>query len=139
MKTRLALLALLALAPALVAAGPVIDPSTAKVDSKTGVHWYDIRPLGVEGQGWAETKAPFDRLPAKAEKTARPPVWNLSRHSTGLCVRFVTDATTIHARWTLTGKNLAMPHMPATGVSGMRSHSSTLNAGASGSTGATSV
>jgi hypothetical protein len=117
--TRLALLALLALAPPLVAAGPVLDPSTAKVDPKTGVHWYDIRPLGVEGQGWAETKAPFDRLPAKAEKTARPPVWNLSRHSTGLCVRFVTDATTIHARWTLTGKNLAMPHMPATGVSGL--------------------
>lgn len=110
---------LFALVTPLVAAGPVIDPGTAKVDEKTGVHWYDIRPLGLEGQGWTDTKAPFDRLPAKAEKTARPPVWGLSRNSTGLCVRFVTDATTIHARWTLTGKNLAMPHMPATGVSGL--------------------
>ena len=101
------------------ASGPVIDPKTAKVDPDTGVLWYDVRPLGVEGRGWADTKAPFDRLPAKAEKTARPPVWNLSRHSTGLCVRFITDATTIHARWTVTSKNLAMPHMPATGVSGL--------------------
>jgi hypothetical protein len=117
--SRLTALALLALPAALFAAGPVIAPGTAKVDPDTGVHWYDIRPLGLEGQGWADTKAPFDRLPGKAEKAARPPVWNLSRHSTGLCVRFVTDATTIHARWTVTSKNLAMPHMPATGVSGL--------------------
>src|SRR5436190_6872126 len=104
--TRLTALALLFPVAALVA-GPVIDPKTATVDPDTGVHWYDIRPLGVEGQGWADTKAPFDRLPAKAEKTARPPVWNLSRQSTGLCVRFVTGATTIHARWAVTNKNLA--------------------------------
>ncbi len=116
---RLTSLALLVLPAALLAAGPVVDPKTAKVDPETGVHWYDIRPLGVEGRGWADTKAPFDRLPAKAEKTARPPVWNLSRNSTGLCVRFVTDATTVHARWTVTSKNLALPHMPATGVSGL--------------------
>lgn len=116
---RYAALTLLALPSALLAVGPAVDPATAKVDQQTGIHWYDIRPLGLEGQGWTDTKAPFDRLPAKAEKTTRPPVWNLSRHSTGLCVRFVTDATTIHARWTVTNKNLAMPHMPATGVSGL--------------------
>jgi lysophospholipase L1-like esterase len=118
MTHRLAL-ALLAIAPPLLAAGPAIDPGTSKVDPATGVHWYDVRALGIEGQGWTDTKAPFDRLPAKAEKTARPPVWGLSRNSTGLCVRFVTDATAIHARWTVTSKNLAMPHMPATGVSGL--------------------
>ena len=116
---RLTVFALLVFPAALFAAGPIVDPSTAKVDPDTGVHWYDVRPLGIEGQGWADTKAPFDRLPAKAEKTARPPVWGLSRHSTGLCVRFLTDATAIHARWTVTNKNLAMPHMPATGVSGL--------------------
>ncbi|MFO0798268.1 MAG: SGNH/GDSL hydrolase family protein [Gemmataceae bacterium] len=117
--TRLAVLALLALPAVLPAAGPVIDPATGKLDSAAGVRWYDVRALGLEGQGWADTKAPFDRLPARAEKTARPPVWGLSRHSTGLCVRFVTAATTVHARWTVTNKNLAMPHMPATGVSGL--------------------
>jgi hypothetical protein len=46
-------------------------------------------------------------------------VWDLSRHSAGLCGRFVTDAGSIHVRWTLTSGNLAMPHMPATGVSGL--------------------
>jgi hypothetical protein len=94
-----------------------IDPATAKEDG--GTLWYDVRPLGVEGQGFKETKAAYDRLPGKAEGVVRAPVWNLSRHSAGLCVRFVTDATTISARWTLTSATLAMVHMPATGVSGL--------------------
>jgi len=37
----------------------------------------------------------------------------------GMLVRFVTDATSIQARWSLTSSNLAMPHMAATGVSGL--------------------
>lgn len=83
--------------------------------------WYDVRQLGVEGQGWneADCKAPYDRLPAKAEGKVRDAVWNLSRNSAGEYVRFVTDATTIHAKWSLTSERLAMPHMAATGVSGL--------------------
>lgn len=96
-----------------------IDPQQAKTEADDPTLWYDIRLLGVEGQGWQDTKAPFDRLPAKAEGVVRSPVWGLSRHSAGMCVRFETDATTIRARWTLTSPNLAMAHMPATGVSGL--------------------
>ncbi|QDU93652.1 SGNH/GDSL hydrolase family protein [Lignipirellula cremea] len=81
--------------------------------------WIDLHQLGVEGQAWKEVKAPYDRLPAKAEGVVRDPVWSLSRHSAGMAARFVTDATEIHARWTLTSPNLAMSHMPATGVSGV--------------------
>jgi lysophospholipase L1-like esterase len=36
-----------------------------------------------------------------------------------MCVRFVTDAATVCARWTLRFEPLAMDHMPATGVSGL--------------------
>ncbi len=46
-------------------------------------------------------------------------MWELSRHSAGQLVRFVTDATTISARWSLYSDNLSMHHMPATGVSGL--------------------
>lgn len=101
------------------AAGPAINASKARTDKDGATHWYDIRLLGMEGQGWSEVKAPFDRLPAKSEKVVRPAVWSLSRHSAGMAVRFVTDATTIQARWTLTSANLAMDHMAATGVSGL--------------------
>src|SRR2546421_13111688 len=72
-----------------------LDASTAKPDEKGQVLFYDVRPLGVEGQGWTATKAPFDRLPAKAEGVARPVIWSLSHDSAGLCVRFVTDARAI--------------------------------------------
>lgn len=99
--------------------GAEIAPAKGVPDAEGKVLWYDIRLLDVEGQGWKETKAPFDRLPAKAEGTVREPVWTLSRDSAGLCVRFITDATTIKARWTLTSDQLGMPHMPATGVSGL--------------------
>lgn len=105
--------------PLSVQSGQGIGTEKATADPKTGVQWYDLRLLDIEGQGWKATKAPYDRLPAKAEGVVRPPVWNLSRHAAGLHVRFVTDATTVHARWTLTSANLAMPHMPATGVSGV--------------------
>jgi hypothetical protein len=97
----------------------VVDPAIGKLSEDQATRWYDLRVLNVEGQGWKETKAPFDRLPAKAESRVRSAVWNLSRHSAGLCARFESDALTIKARWTLTSASLSMPHMPATGVSGL--------------------
>lgn len=116
MNCRIVFLILLCTTPPLFA--EKIDSSKARRD-KSGKIWYDVRLVGVEGQGWTKTKAPFDRLPAKAEKIVRKPVWGLSRHSAGLCVRFITDATTLYATWKLTSSRLAMPHMPATGVSGL--------------------
>jgi lysophospholipase L1-like esterase len=96
-----------------------IAESLAKADEKGSTLWYDIKLLAIEGQGWKETKSPYDRLPAKAEGVVRDAVWDLSRHSAGIATRFATDATTIHARWTLTSDRLAMPHMASTGVSGL--------------------
>lgn len=83
------------------------------------VRWVDIKTLGLQGQGWKDTKEPFDRLPAKAEGVVRAPVWSLSRDSTGMYVRFSTAAAHIRAKWTLRKARLELPHMPATGVSGL--------------------
>jgi len=104
---------------ALALPADTIDPKTAKSEGEPPTLWYDVRSLGLEGQGWTDTKSPFDRLPAKAEKLVRPEVWGLSQQAAGLCVRFVTDAKALQVRWTLTNKRLEMPHMPATGVSGL--------------------
>ncbi len=75
--------------------------------------WTDIRMLGVEGRGWNDTKDFYDRLPAKAEGVVRQPVWDLSRNSAGMCVRFVTDATEIKARWAVTDPWLYQPNATA--------------------------
>jgi hypothetical protein len=101
---------------------PLLPAQTAtRTEEASKTQWQDVRTLVLEGQGWSQDqlKAPFDRLPAKAEGVVPAPVWSLSRNSTGLAVRFVTDAPSIQARWTVTKENLAMPHMPATGVSGL--------------------
>lgn len=96
-----------------------VGPKLAKVDRETGIAWYDAKAIGIEGQAWHDTKSPFDRLPAKAEGIVRAPVWELSHHSAGLLIPFTTSSPTIHARWSLTAARLEMPHMPATGVSGL--------------------
>ena len=97
----------------------VLDPNFAVVEPGAEIQWFDALQLGLEGQGWAETAHPYDRLPARAEGVAPPAVWTLSHHSAGLAVRFVSDSPEISARWSLRNAKLAMPHMPATGVSGL--------------------
>ena len=103
----------------LAAANDPIPATKGSFDAENQLVWYDAQQLDVEGRGWTVTKSFYDRLPAKAEAIVRPEVWRLSRQSSGICVRFVTDATSIHAKWTLELEKLAEPTMPATAVSGL--------------------
>lgn len=115
----LTLTVLLLFSQASMAADQVIDSARAEIDPESIIAWYDSQLLELEGQGWSETMSDYDRLPAKANGVVRSAVWNLSRHSAGMAVRFKTNATSISVDWTLTKKNLAMSHMSATGVSGV--------------------
>ncbi len=101
----------------IVSAGEVVPVGRGLAEEN--IVWYDIQLAGVEGQAWTDTKSPFDRLPAEAEGVVRGAVWSLSQHSAGLCARFETDASEIRCRWKLLSSRLAMPHMAATGVSGV--------------------
>lgn len=92
----------------LIAAGPA-----------TSLQRADVRDWGIEGKAFTDTEAWFDRLPRRAKGVVRDSVWGLSRQSAGMMARFSTDATEIHVDHALTSSTLAMPHMPATGVSGL--------------------
>lgn len=73
----------------------------------------------IEGQAWPDqVSSRYDRLPSKAEQIVRKPVWNLSKQSAGLLIRFRSNASNILVRYQVNG-NIAMRHMPATGVSGV--------------------
>lgn len=99
-----------------------LDPEMAERKSADdGLSWHDVTTWGVEGRVLpdAERKRWFDRLPADADGKVTKAVWTLSRHSAGMMVRFKTDATAIHVHYKLLHAKLAMPHMPATGVSGV--------------------
>lgn len=99
-----------------------LDPEmAAKKLAGDGLEWHDVTTWDIEGRilpGQARSRW-FDRFPSSAQKTVTKSVWNLSRHSAGMMVRFKTDATAIHVDYNLLSSSLAMPHMPATGVSGI--------------------
>lgn len=114
------------------AAGSVAAPKAPEISrldaalaaskaSEDAVDWHDVTQWGLEGREWTDQErlSYFDRLPAAAEKTVTPSVWKLSRDSAGMMVRFKTDASALHVHYKLTKANIAMPHMPATGVSGV--------------------
>ena len=72
----------------------------------------------IQNQGWNEDGGNYYRLPLRARQVVRKEVWNLACESAGLTVRFQTDAEDIKVRYQVTG-GYSMPHMPATGVSGV--------------------
>ena len=90
-----------------------------QIQLRRELSWHDPSEWGIEGKGWADTHRYYDRLPARAQGIVRDPVWALSRHSAGMSVQFETDAEEIHVRYELLLEHLDMPHMPATGVSGL--------------------
>ena len=122
-------LACLALPLAAATAPAPKSPDVSKLDPAMGVNkaaaanldWHDVTKWGVEGREWIneERLRWFDRFPAAAQKTVTSAVWNLSRDSAGMMVRFKTDATAISVHYKLSKDRLGMPHMPATGVSGV--------------------
>lgn len=98
-----------------------LDPAmgTQKATAKAIV-WHNPEQWGVEGRCWPDEprKRYYDRLPASAEGKVTPAVWSLSRNSAGMTVRFKSNATAIHARYSLSAE-VKMAHMPATGHSGV--------------------
>ena len=104
-------------------------PPVSKLDPAMGVNkaaaanldWHDVTTWGAEGRILPVQKRLhwFDRLPSSAQGNVTSNVWNLSRDSAGMMVRFKTDATSIHVHYKVVKDKLGMPHMPATGVSGV--------------------
>jgi len=119
-EVRFLLVSLYVFAASSVLAAAEAKPQEAAAGADDKTVWIDCQDLVVEGKGWTDTKSFYDRLPAKAEGKVPPAGWGLSHHSAGMCVPFTTDAAAIQVRWSLLPKgNLSMPHMPATGVSGV--------------------
>ena len=107
--------------PAPAPSAPSPAKPSAQPTPEPKLDWYDVTKWGVEGRAWGDLERLrwFDRLPATAAGKVSPAVWDLSRDSAGMMVRFKTDATTIFVHYVLRSDHIALPHMPATGVSGI--------------------
>ena len=84
--------------------------------------WYnpiDAEYPVVQNRGWEnEISNSYQRLPDRAKDVVRRSVWDLSQNSAGVAIHFKTNAEKIQIRYGVTG-DFAMPHMPATGKSGV--------------------
>jgi len=60
----------------------------------------------------------YDRLPLSFKHIVRKPVWDLSKSSAGLSIRFLSNSTTISVKWKIFN-DLTMNHMAETGIKGV--------------------
>ena len=85
--------------------------------------WYDpeksaVNPMQGQAFEGQERESFYHRFPKKTEEAVRGDVWGLSKSTAGESIVFTTDSENITVRYTVT-QGFAMPHMPATGVSGV--------------------
>ena len=62
------------------------------------MRWVDARTLGVEGKGFAEEaedRSFWQRFPSSAQGVVPPNIWRLSTQTSGLLVRFRTNASLV--------------------------------------------
>lgn len=72
--------------------------------------FYDASEFEIIGQ-LPNTKT-YTRLPENAEKIVREPVWQLSKNSAGISVRFSSNSSKIKIRWILNSNSNATNMTP---------------------------
>ena len=60
----------------------------------------------------------YDRLPLSYKEIVRKPVWDLSKSSAGMSIRFLSNSKSISVKWTILN-NFKMNHMAETGIKGV--------------------
>lgn len=98
------------------------DPRMAVENAVTdtnGVKWIDGKYLPLEGRMFSDVDRFYDRLPKNVTTNVNGGVRSMKSHTTGLQFRFKTSSPTVTFEWVPLGANLAMDHMPATGMSGI--------------------
>ena len=90
--------------------------------AQPAIRWInpmEVSPSLIGGRGWpADSIVRYRRLPKHTEGQVSETVWALARQSAGVSIDFRTPAQSIDVRYQVSNP-LSMPHMPATGVSGL--------------------
>ena len=91
-------------------------------DSKTSreIKYYGKNFFSLEGTLIPDSlkQNRYDRLPISYKDIVRKPVWDLSKSSAGMSIRFISNSDVISVKWTILN-DLKMNHMPDTGIKGI--------------------
>jgi hypothetical protein len=82
--------------------------------------YYGQEYFLIEGTVFPDTdkESPYDRFPLSYKDKVRKPVWDLSKCSAGISVRFLSNTTAINVKWELLN-DAKMNHMAETGIKGI--------------------
>ena len=93
---------------------------TETIITDSTIIYYGRQHFLIEGTAILDSlkESPYDRLPISYKEKVREPVWDLSKASAGITVRFHSNSTSINLKWTVLN-DFDMPHMAATGIKGI--------------------
>lgn len=96
-----------------------IEKDTASV-TLSNIKYFDKDHFLIEGTVIPDSlkESPYDRLPISYKNYVRKPVWDLSKSSAGLSIRFLSNSSKISAKWEVLN-DFKMAHMPDTGIKGI--------------------
>lgn len=86
---------------------------------ENGIKYFDVKnePSYIFGLPWFKSGEDFYRIPSEKHMLLSPGVKQLSRHTSGVRLRFRTNSPTVTLKVKLLSGN-DMSHMPRTGISG---------------------
>ena len=96
-----------------------IPTLTISQESKNVIYFGEDFFL-LEGTGIPDSlkENRYDRLPLSYKEIVREPVWNLSKNSAGMSIRFYSNSNSLSVKWTVLN-NFKMNHMAETGIKGI--------------------
>lgn len=83
--------------------------------------WHELDPADFEGRAWVDEPRvrDFDRFPAVAQSMVTEKVWDRSRDSAGMLIRFRTDAARLWVDYDLWRDRIHNVNITAIGASGV--------------------
>jgi hypothetical protein len=98
----------------------IVVVNVSHAQQKAETKYYNEKYFLVEGTTFMDSVKEnlYDRLPVSYKNKVRKPVWELSKNSAGISVRFLTNSSSIKVKWELL-ENYRMNHMAETGIKGI--------------------
>lgn len=101
----------------------ILTAATAILSEAQTFKWYNPEEADfrvIQGQAFPddEREGYYHRIPSRFQSQLRRSVWRLGKQTAGESIQFNTNSSEIRIRYKV-NRNIAMPHMPATGVSGL--------------------
>lgn len=98
----------------------IISAKNNNLGQEGNIKYYNKNYFLIEGTTFPDSvkENTFDRFPFSTKEKVRPTIWNLSKASAGISIRFFTNSSSIRVKWELM-IDTKMSHMAETGIKGI--------------------